>query len=360
MFLKSSRVIRRFAAVMVATVTVCSGSIIAMAQNAPSAASTPAAVSTPAAAAQNATEHLQLTQLLQAIEPYRPMTDIKGKAVLAGSTTMVALGQHWAERFKLFHPGVEFTRGVDGSDAALEALSKDINVIAGVSRTVTDEDLAKLKAGACKDPIILIVALDPMAVYVNKNNPIESLSPEQIQKLFGVNSEGKQATATWGSLGVQGPLANQPIRIHHRSSISGTRNFIKTSILNGANLAEPAETHESNIEICKAIAKEPNGVGMCGFGDGNDSVRAVALMLNNQKIDATESNFLAGRYPLVRPLSLVLDKSLVAKDNGLREAILRYILSRDGQTEAIRAGFYPLDPNFIRQEVAQLVGTQLR
>ncbi len=356
MFLKSSQIerYRAFIALAVIHFSVIAGSSLVIAQEAAVAGNLTNTTQ------RQASEHLQLMQLLQAIEPYRPSGEIKGKAVLAGSTTMVLLGQSWAERFKLFHPGVEFTRGADGSDAALEALAKDANVIAGVSRTVSDAEIAKLKAGACKDPMILIVALDPMAVYVNKSNPIESLTPDQVKKLFGVNANGKQATATWGELGVKGTLASQPVRIHHRSSISGTRNFIRSSILGGAELAEPAATHESNVEICNAINKDSNGVGMCGFGDGNGGVRAVPLMLNNQKVDASESSFLAGQYPLVRPLSLVLDKSLVAKDDGLREAILRFILSRDGQTEAIRAGFYPLDPNFIRQEVAQLSGTQLR
>ncbi len=324
-----------------------------LAQEAKPVSSVQPSATTPAQAAAQAHEHLQLIQLLQSIEPYRPAADIKGKAILAGSTTMVLLGQNWAQRFKLFHPGVEFERGADGSDAAIEALSKDPNVIAGVSRALTEADLAKLKGGACKEPLVLIVALDPLAVYVHKDNPLDSLSPEQIQKLFGVDAQGKQAVASWGELGVQGPLATQRVRIHHRSSISGTRNFIKTSILGGAELAEPAATHESNVEICKAIASDKGGVGMCGFGDGNDQVRAVSLLLNGRKIEASELSFLSGQYPLVRPLSLILDKSLLSKDNGLRESILRYILSRDGQAEAIRAGFYPLDPNFIRQEVAQ-------
>ena len=305
-------------------------------------------------------EHVQLMQLLHSIEPYRPNGEVKGKAVLAGSTTMALLGKNWADRFKLFHPEVEFTRGVDGSDAALEALALDANVIAGVSRSISDEDIAKLKAGACKDPLIFIVALDPMAVYVHKDNPIAGMTPEQIQKLFGATSDGKPTATTWGDLGVQGAMASQTIRIHHRSAISGTRNFIKTSILGGANLAEPAETHESNMEICKAIGKDPTGVGMCGFGDGNEGVRSLALMLNGKKVDASESSFLSGLYPLVRPLALVLDKSLLAKDNGLRSSIISYILSRDGQTEAIRAGFFPLDPNFIRQQSVQLTGPQLR
>jgi phosphate transport system substrate-binding protein len=305
-------------------------------------------------------EHLQLTQLLQSIEPYRPIGELQGKAVLAGSTTMQLLGQNWSQRFKLFHPQVEFERGAEGSDAGLEALAKDANTIVGISRGVTESDMAKLKAGDCKDPIVLIVALDPMAIYVHKSNPIAALGQEQIQKLFGASADGKANAKTWGDLGVSGPLASQAIRIHHRSEVSGTRNFIRSSILGGAHLAEPAATHTSNVEICKAISQDPAGVGMCGFGDGNEGVRTVALMMNQQKVEANESSFLSGSYPLVRPLSLVFDKTLVSKDKGLRESVLRYILSRDGQSEAIRAGFYPLDPNFIRQEIAQLSGTQMR
>lgn len=305
-------------------------------------------------------EHVQLMQLLQAIEPYRPTAELQGSATLAGSTTMQLLGQNWSQRFKLFHPKVEFVRGAEGSDAGLEALAKDANTIVGLSRALTNEDIAKLQAGACKEPTVLIVALDPLAVYVNKANPITALTPEQIKKLFGVDAAGKAGATTWGELGAEGPTASQPIRIHHRSQISGTRNFIKSSILGGAELAEPAATHASNVEICQAVAKDPNGVGMCGFGDGNENVRTVPLLLNGQKVEASESSFLSGAYPLVRPLSLVFDKSLVAKDNGLRQAIAQYILSRDGQAEAIRAGFYPLDPNFIRQEIVQLTGTQMR
>ncbi len=74
------------------------------------------------AAAQN--QHLQLNHLLQSIDPYLPHADLKGQAVISGSTTMNELGKNWADRFRLFHPGVAFTRGVDGSDAALNLLRK--------------------------------------------------------------------------------------------------------------------------------------------------------------------------------------------------------------------------------------------
>jgi hypothetical protein len=44
----------------------------------------------------------------------------------------------------------------------------------------------------------------------------------------------------------------------------------------------------------------------------------------------------------------------------LREGILRYVLSRDGQLEAIRAGFFPVDPAFIRKQLDGISGPQVR
>ncbi len=325
------------------------------ATNAPSAATKADATTV---SYQTPGHQLQLMQLLQSIDPYLPAGNIEGKAVLSGSTTMVLLGQTWAQRFKLFHPGVEFARGVDGSDASLDALAQDSNVIAGVSRNVTDAELAKLKAGKCKDPMVVLVALDPMAIYVNENNPIKSLSPEQLQGVFGLGENGQPLISTWGQLGVTGPLANEKIRIHHRSEISGTRNFIQQSLLGGKPLAEPAETHKSNHDICQAIAKDPAGVALCGFGDRVEGIRPLALELRGQVIEATDANFLAGQYPMVRPLSLVFDRAQLSQDGGLRASILKYILSRDGQREAILAGFFPLNPDFIRQELVQITGTQ--
>ncbi|MFM7927578.1 MAG: hypothetical protein ACKO9Q_07665, partial [Pirellula sp.] len=92
----------------------------------------------------------------------------------------------------------------------------------------------------------------------------------------------------------------------------------------------------------------------------NASVKAVPLVLNGLAIEATEANFLAGRYPFVRPLILIIDKETAKADKGLREGVLRYVLSRDGQLEAIRAGFFPVDPAFIRKQLDGISGPQVR
>ncbi len=305
-------------------------------------------------------EHAALLHLIDSIEPYHKQKELKGSAVLSGSTTMLSLGSKWSERFKKFHPEVVFSRGTDGTEAGIKALAEDPTVIAGSSRPLTEADLASLKKGKCKDPLSVIVALDPLALYVHKSNPIAGVTPEQLESIFRAPGGKGKNVATWGELGVTGELASKPIRIHSRSEVSGTTTFIKQMVLRGGDMAKEAQSHKSNEEICTAIGTDMGGVGICGFGEATDQVRPVALIMNGVVVPATEQSFLSGQYPFVRPLLLIIDKAQMASDGGLREAVLRYVLSRDGQLEAVREGFFPLDPTYIRKQLDQISGPQMR
>jgi len=309
---------------------------------------------------QSDVEHAALMHLIDSIEPYHKQKELKGGATLSGSTTMLTLGSKWSDRFKKFHPEVVFTKGAEGTEAGLKALSEDPSVIAGSSRPLTEADLAFLKKGKCKDPLSIMVALDPLALYVNKNNPIVGVTPEQLESIFRAAGGKAKHVATWGELGVTGELATKPIRIHSRSEVSGTTSFIKQMVLRGGEMAKEAQSHKSNEEICVAIGTDMAGVGISGFGEDTDQVRPVALIMNGVRVPATEQSFLSGQYPFVRPLLLVIDKAQMASDGGLREAVLRYVLSRDGQLEAVREGFFPLDPAYIRKQLDQISGPQMR
>ncbi len=318
------------------------------------------AVTQPGAVTQNDLEHAALMHMIESIEPYHKQKELKGSAVLSGSTTMLSLGSKWSERFKKFHPEVIFTRGIDGTDAGIKALAEDSGVIAGSSRPLTEADIDYLKKGKCKDPLSIIVALDPLALYVHKDNPIAGLTPDQLESIFRASGGSGKHVATWGELGLTGEIASKPIRIHSRSEISGTTAFIKQLVLRGGEMAKVTQSHKSNEEVCGAIGTDLAGVGICGFGEATAQVKPVALILNGNRIPATEQSFLSGQYPFVRPLLLVIDKAQMAADGGIREAVLRYVLSRDGQLEAVREGFYPLDPAFIRRQLDLISGPQMR
>ena len=316
--------------------------------------------SVPVANAQDNNQHLALMQLIESLEPYHPKGEIKGTAMVSGSTTMQSLARAWSERFRKFHPEVSFSKGKDGTESALQEISENPGVIAGASRPLTDAEMAALKSKNCKEPISLIVALDPLALYVHRDNPISSITPDQLEAIFRAATAAKPQVTKWGDLGVKGEWAEQPIRIHSRSDISGTTGFIKQWVVGGAELAKSAQVHETNTDVIKGVGSDKFGVALSGFGEANPTVRAVPLALNGSAVEATETNFLAGRYPFERPLILIIDKEATKTDGGLREGLLRYVLSRDGQLEAIRAGFFPLDPAFIRKQLDGISGPQVR
>jgi phosphate transport system substrate-binding protein len=305
-------------------------------------------------------QHVALMHLIDSIEPYYPKGELKGEAILAGSTTMQLLGKAWADRFRQFHPEVTFTRGKDGSEAGIKEISENPLVIAGSSRPLTNDELSALKSTKCKEPMAFIVALDPLALYVHPENPLASVTPDQLESIFRAPGTNKAHASTWGDLGLTGPWKERAIRIHSRNDVSGTTTFIRQWIVQGAPLARSAELHESNEKVCTGIAGDANGIGLAGFGEATANVRAVPLAIQGAVIPANESSFLAGKYPLVRPLVLIVDKSVMETDGGVRESVLRYVLSRDGQLEAVRAGFFPVDPSFIRKQLDSISGPQVR
>lgn len=297
----------------------------------------------------------QLSMLLDRIAPYNPQGGVSGKAMLSGSSTMQQLGQEWAGKFKQYHPSVEFSRGADTSTAALEALKNDPSAIVGVGRMISKSEFDALKSGKCHDPAIVVVGLEPIAILVSENNPLTSITPEQLQLLFAKSdSETK-----WGQVGVTGELANATVRIHGRGENNISQNFIETTILNGKPCAPLAAIHKSPGELVDQLSKDSAGIAIGRIGE-QAGVRPLALEINGKTVIASERSFLNGEYPLVRPLTLVFDKDLLDNDNGLRREILNYVLSRQGQQEVLRAGFFPINPGFIAHQMATFSKTQLR
>jgi len=305
-------------------------------------------------------QQFQMMQMLDQLPPYRPTEKVSGQAKLSGSTTMSDLGHEWAQNFKQFHPGLEMTGTAEGSEVALRLLSEDPTIIAGVSRPVDAKDQELLQAGKCKEPIAITVGMEAMALFVHRSNPLSSISPDTVKAIFAAGKDGKPKARVWGDLGVQGLLSNEPIAVYERESNSGSRVFVSRVLLGGAELTSSLVPCNSNTDICVAISKDTKGVGFADINFEHPDVRRVPLMVQGELVQANEINVLAGKYPIVRPLMLVLDKDQLTKDGKLRESILRYVLSRDGQNVVMKSGFFPLDPGFVHHQLTELFGQQLR
>lgn len=299
----------------------------------------------------NALEHLQ---------PYFTNRTVSGNVQLSGSTTMNDLGVNWAEAFKKFHPQVEFAGEAAGSLEAIRAMAANPAIVAGVARPVGQSDLEVLQSGKCKNPSAFVVALDAIVVVVHKDNPISQLTSQQVSRLLTAGPGGISAIKTWADLGVSGKLANEPVELYRRNEADGTGDYINATFVPTGSIAKPQRTVSTNSEVCQEITENPRGIGFSSLHAVLPGTRSVALEVNGRSVDADGRSLLAGTYPLVRPLMLIVDQDVMKQDKGLRSEIIEFVLSRDGQSEAMRAGFYPLSASFTQKQLDQLRGQSVR
>ena len=302
----------------------------------------------------------QLMQAVDRLEPYGPSEKVEGVIEFGGSVTMQDLGKRWSLGFKKFHPNVEFLGSANGSEMALQLLAENPKLIVGVSRPVDQSDLKLLQKGKCKEPVAITIGMEAMALYVHQSNPLQFISPESFNAIFAVAEDGSSPNKKWGEIGIEGALAGELIATYERDSASGTQAFLTRVLLSGVASAKPFKVCSSNTEVCQAIANDPKGAGIADMNYNVPNVRKVPVLVNNQIVQATEENVLTGRYPLVRPLVLVFDRSKSMEDGNLRESITRFVLSREGQLAVMKSGFFPVDQDFAKHQIAEVFGQQLR
>jgi phosphate transport system substrate-binding protein len=304
--------------------------------------------------------HFQLMQTVDRLEPYGPSENVEGVIEFAGSVTMQDLGKQWSRVFKQFHPNVEFRGSATGSEAALNALADNPKLFVGMSRPVDESDLQLLQKGKCKEPVAVTIGMEAIALFVHQSNPIRVVSPESFKVIFAVEKDGSSKPKKWGEVGVEGPLASETIATYERDSASGTQAFLTRVLLSGVASAKPFKVCSSNTDVCQSIANDPKGVGIADLNYDIPNVRKVPVLVDNHIVHPTEENVLTGRYPFVRPLLLVFDKSHATNDSKLREPIVRYVLSREGQLAVMKSGFFPVDPDFAMHQVSEIFGKQIR
>src|SRR5690606_12526173 len=138
----------------------------------------------------------------------------------------------WAEEFKKFYPNVNVEIEGKGSSTAPPALIEGTAQLGPMSRAMKGSETDAFVNQYGYEPTPVRVAVDALAVFVHKDNPVKSLTMDQVRRIFSV--EGKD-NITWGDVGVTDPqFADKPISLYGRNSASGTYGFFKEQALGDA------------------------------------------------------------------------------------------------------------------------------
>lgn len=149
---------------------------------------------------------------------------------------------------------------------------------------------------------------------------------------------------TWGDAGLTREWANAPIDLFGRNSASGTYDTFVDAVLRHGEFRDEVKEQPGSAEVVKMVAADKYAVGYSGIGHRTDGVRTVPLAVapGEKCYDTSPASTYSGEYPLARYLYIYLNKAPGKPPDPPLLEFVKYVLSRDGQNETIRSGFYPI------------------
>ncbi len=253
-----------------------------------------------------------------------------GRATLTikGSDTMVILAQRWAEAFMAESPDVAVQVSGGGSGTGIAALINGTTELANASRPMKDREKAQLQQARGRDAHETAVALDALAVYVQRDNPVQSLTLAQLKGIF------RGQITRWSELG--GPA--RPLILYSRANNSGTYAYFKEHVLEDEDFATTAQTLPGTAAVINAVSRDVNGIGYGGIAYA-EGVRTIPVSREGEApVEPTLANATSGRYPLARYLYVYT----AGAPSGLAARYLEFVLSPAGQRIVEGVGYYPL------------------
>ncbi len=292
-------------------------------------------------------------QVDPAVKSYQPVSGIAGNLNSVGSDTLNNLMTFWAEGFRKRYPNVNIQIEGKGSATAPPALTAGTAQLAPMSRAMKPEEEDAFAKKYGYKPTRVTVALDCLAVYVHKDNPIHGMTLAQVDCVFSkTRKSGYGDIVTWGQLGLTGAWQPLPISMYGRNSASGTYAYFKEHALLKGDFKDTVKEQPGSAAVVNAVANDRAGIGYSGIGYKTSEVRAIPLAKgpDDDLAEPTFDNALAGKYPLGRALYVYVNKRSGQPMEPLVKEFVKYVLSKEGQEIVVKDGYGPLPAKAIDKQ----------
>jgi len=290
-----------------------------------------------------------------ALATYEKVSGVSGNLSSVGSDTLANLMTLWAEEFKREYPNVSIQIQAAGSSTAPPALTEGTSNFGPMSRKMKDKETAAFEAKFGYKATPIRVAIDALAVYVHKDNPIEGLTIPQVDAIFSATRKCgySEDITNWGQAGVD-DLGS--IQIYGRNSVSGTYGYFKKKGLCKGDYKNSVNEQPGSASVVQGVTKSLNGIGYSGIGYKTSGVKAVALTKKPGKpfIAATKENAANGTYPLSRYLYVYVNKAPNKPLSPIDREFVKMMLSKAGQEVVVKDGYVPLPASVVEKELAKI------
>lgn len=251
-----------------------------------------------------------------------------------GSDTLVTVAQAWAEEYSKVAGGTVVTVTGGGSGTGINAMINGTVDIANASRKMKESEFQTARAAGI-EPVEHIVGFDALAVYVHKDNPIESITIEQLADIYGENGK----VTKWSELGVDMGDNDEIVRVSRQNN-SGTYVYFRNTVLGkqGRYKLGSLDLHGSK-DVVELVEKTAGAIGYSGLAYANEHVKLVPVSMNGKAaVTPSVETAVDGTYPIARPLMMYTN----GEPAGAIKEYMDWILSSTGQAIIKNKGYAPV------------------
>lgn len=289
---------------------------------------------------------------------YERVSGVSGNLSSVGSDTLANLMTLWTEKFEELYPNINIQVQAAGSSTAPTALTEGVANFGPMSRKMKDKEIEAFEARFGYKPTAIRVAIDALAVYVHKDNPIESLTVGQVDAIFSSTRRCGYSDdiRTWGDLGLEGTWKRRPIQLYGRNSVSGTYGYFKQAGLCSGDFKNTVNEQPGSASVVQAITASLNGIGYSGVGYVTSGVRAVPIaeIEGDEPVSIEFETAANGTYPFTRYLYIYINKKPDSPLPPLEREFLKLVLSDSGQEVVEKDGYVPLSVKTLMRELKRL------
>ncbi len=293
-----------------------------------------------------------------ALPTYAKASGVSGTLSSAGSDTLANLMTLWAEDFKRAYPNVNIQIQAAGSSTAPPALTEGTSNLGPMSRAMKDNEIEAFEKKHGYKPTAIRVAVDALAVFVHKDNPLKGLTIQQADALFSSTRKcgGAKDIVRWGDLGLTGDWVKRDIQLFGRNSVSGTYGYFKDHALCKGDFKSNVNEQPGSASVVQSVTASLNAVGYSGIGYKTAGVKAVPLAKKEGEafVDATTEKAMSGEYPLARFLYIYVNKHPNKPLPPLEREFIKMVLSKSGQEVVVKDGYIPVPVSVVEKEIKKL------
>ena len=288
-------------------------------------------------------------------QSYARISGVSGNLNSIGSDTFNNLMTLWAEGFRKQYPNVKIQIEGKGSSTAPPALIEGTAQLGPMSRKMKAKEMDKFEAKFGYKPIAFPIAVDALAVYVNKDNPIKGMSMEEVDAVFSETRRRGHLVDidTWGKTRLNGVWKNTTVSIYGRNSASGTYGYFKKKVLKKGDYKDQVKEQPGSASVVQGVTEDRGGIGYSGVGYRTSGVRAIPLSAKSGEnfYEPTFVNASTGKYPLARFLYVYVNKAPGKSLPPLVSEFLKFMYSKEGQMVVIKDGYFPLPQKLIGKKL---------